>query len=215
MIRLHYSSASEYVRKVMVVAIENGLADQIELIKDKKDLEQHNPLLKRPALVTADGMAIIDSPVICEYLDSLGGRGLYPPAGPSRWKAMTQQALADGIMEAITAIRVDRAYHAGQESQLWQHRQLLKIVQGFDAFESQAKSGALDGPVTIGHVTVGVLCEYADFQFAVFDWRSGRPSLAGWQRTFAQRPSMQATIPKQPPGRPSALTPEAVGVRKG
>lgn len=206
MMRLHHSPASEYVRKVMVAAKELGLDDRIELISDKRDLEKHNPLLKRPALIVEDGLAIIDSPVICEYLDTLAGGRLIPPPGPARWTALTQEALADGVMEAITAIRVDRAFH-DSPSQEWHARQMTKIVQGFEAFEMQAASGSLDGDVTIGLITIAVLCEYVDFAFAEFDWRLGRPSLARWHAAFSQRPSMTSTRPYQQQGRASALPP--------
>jgi hypothetical protein len=41
-----------------------------------------NPLSKVPALVTKDGTAIYDSPVICEYLDTIGAAApLFPPTG--------------------------------------------------------------------------------------------------------------------------------------
>lgn len=206
MMRLHYSPASEYVRKVMVTAKELGLVDRIELIEDKKDLGQHNPLLKRPALITAEGFAIINSPVICEYLDTLGGGKLIPPSGMVRWKALTQEALADGIMEAITAIRVDRAFHDAP-SREWHDRQMLKIGQGFDALDGLARTDDLAGPVTIGQITIAVACEYVDFAFAEYDWRAGHPHLQAWQADFSRRPSMLATRPMQPPGRASALAP--------
>lgn len=204
MMRLHHSPASEYLRKVMVAAKELGLEDRIDLIGDKQDLEKHNPLLKRPVLIADDGMAIIDSPVICEFLDILAGGRLIPPPGPARWVALTQEALADGVMEAITAIRVDRAFH-DTPSQEWRERQMTKVVQGFDAFEAQAAGGRLDGAVTIGLITIGVLCDYVDFAYAEFQWRSGRPALANWEAAFAQRPSMASTRLRQPPGRISAL----------
>jgi glutathione S-transferase len=39
--------------------------------------------------------------VICEYLDSVGdGPKMFPPAGKARWKALRQEALVDGILEA-------------------------------------------------------------------------------------------------------------------
>jgi len=193
--KLHYTPESQYVRKVMATAIENGLVDKIELIKDKKDLEKHNPLLKRPALITDDGNCIIDSPVICEYLDTLGDNKVIPAIGPARWKALTQEAVADGIMEAATAIRHDAAYHE-HLSPKWQERQMLKVNQGFDLFESQAASGVLNGAVTIGHLTIGIMCGYIDYRFSDWNWRNGRPELAAWYEEFSKRPSMALTVPK-------------------
>src|ERR1700761_5701597 len=114
--KLHHSMASQFVRKVMATAIELDLDSRLELIPDKKDLEKHNPLLKRPALITDEGDYIIDSPVICAYLDSLVGGRLIPSETRAHWKAQSLEALADGVMDAIGAIRVDRANHPGHES---------------------------------------------------------------------------------------------------
>ena len=39
--------------------------------------------------------------MICGYIDSIGsGPKLFPPAGPARWKALCQEALGDGILDA-------------------------------------------------------------------------------------------------------------------
>ena len=54
-----------------VCAAERGLADDIELIiamtgDQTSGLAADNPLEKVPTLITDDGMALYDSPVICD-----------------------------------------------------------------------------------------------------------------------------------------------------
>ena len=88
--RLFYSATSPYVRKVIVCALACGNWDQITRIETNPhaspaDLLASNPLSKVPCLVTQDGFALFDSPVICEYLDAVGGGSLFPPPGPARW----------------------------------------------------------------------------------------------------------------------------------
>jgi glutathione S-transferase len=103
--KLYHSPASPYVRKVMVVAQEAGLLDRIEVatvtttpMAPDAAVAAANPVKKIPALVTDDGMALFDSPVICEYLDSLNsGRKLFPD-GKARWEALCLQAAADGLL---------------------------------------------------------------------------------------------------------------------
>ena len=57
----------------------------------------------RPTLMTPDGLALYDSPVICEYLDSVGSAPkLFPAVGPARWKALQLQAL--GWAQAATCL---------------------------------------------------------------------------------------------------------------
>ncbi len=78
--KLHWSPRSPFVRKVMIVAHERGVADRItcvrtvaETTKPHAELMKDNPLSKIPTLVLDDGMVLYDSAVICEYLDSLDG----------------------------------------------------------------------------------------------------------------------------------------------
>jgi glutathione S-transferase len=100
--KLAYSPASPYVRKVTACAIKRGIDKQIERMKistTDPELLKYNALSKVPTLITDDGAYLFDSPVICEYLDSIGSAPkLFPPPGPARWKALTQEALADGIL---------------------------------------------------------------------------------------------------------------------
>ena len=102
--KLTASGASPYVRKAFACAIARGIDGRIEpwtIGSADPVLAKDNPLAKVPTLVTDDGMALYDSPVICEYLDSIGDAPkLFPPAGPARWKALQQEALADGILDA-------------------------------------------------------------------------------------------------------------------
>ena len=60
--KLHWSPRSPYVRKVMIVAHETGLADRLERVrsvvamsKPNLDVMRDNPLGKIPTLVTDDG----------------------------------------------------------------------------------------------------------------------------------------------------------------
>ena len=73
--KIAYSAASPYVRKVMACAIARGLNDRIERLKigtTDPALLAFNPLSKVPTLITDAGMSLYDSPVICQYLDSIG-----------------------------------------------------------------------------------------------------------------------------------------------
>ena len=110
--KLYYGATSSFSQKVRAAAIECGVADRIELILIKTmnhdpALARHNPLVKVPALITDDGFALFDSPVICEYLDSLQpDHRLIPPSGQDRWRVLRRQALGDGLMESLIFIGV-------------------------------------------------------------------------------------------------------------
>src|SRR3954447_8711164 len=107
--RLHWSPRSPFVRKVMVTAHELGLADRIDCVRTvvrmtqlNRDLLPENPLSKIPTLVLPDGTVLIDSVVICEYLDAVaGGDILFPPAGAERWTALARHALGNGLLDIL------------------------------------------------------------------------------------------------------------------
>jgi glutathione S-transferase len=72
-VKLLWSSRSPFVRKVVVVAHELGIADRILLDRvnvtakeTNAEVMRFNPLNKIPTLVLDDGSIMIDSPVIAE-----------------------------------------------------------------------------------------------------------------------------------------------------
>src|SRR3977135_4650373 len=109
--KLAYSAASPYVRKVNACAIARGIDKQIERWKvgtTDPALLAFNPLSKVPTLITDDGAMLYDSPVICEYLDSVGSAPkLFPAAGPPRLKGNLQQGAGARHLEATPPRRGD------------------------------------------------------------------------------------------------------------
>lgn len=200
--KLRYSPTSPYVRKVSVVALETGLDNRIERIATNvwspdTDVAAHNPLGKVPALITEGGETLFDSPVICEYLDSLhDGLKLFPPPGGARWTALRRQALGDGILDAGILMRLERGRPENEQSPSWIARQTAVVARGLDALEDEAE--ALGGPVTIGHIAIGCALGWVEYRFTDDDWRKRRPSLARWHETFARRRSMEETVPREP-----------------
>jgi glutathione S-transferase len=199
--KLHYASASPFVRKVMVVIHEHGLLDQIEInemmttpmVENPPHVAQ-NPLGKIPYLEPADGPSLYDSRVICQYLDDLAGGGLYPPA-PRHWEALTLEASGDGIMDAaVLMVYEGRCRPEDMVYPDWVEAQWRKVTRALDVLEARWM-GHLAGPVDIGHIAVGAALEYLDFRHEDRSWRAGRPALANWQEGFAKRPSMAATQP--------------------
>ena len=197
--KLFFSAASPYVRKVMVVAHETGLVDRIEKLptdvwSPATEIGGFNPLGKVPALVADDGTVLFDSPVICEYLDARAGGKLFPAPGKARWEALTLQALGDGVLDAAMLRRRESMRPQALQSEEWMARQATVVKRGLDQAETMAASWA--GAVGIGTIAMGCAVGWLDFRFSHEDWRPGRPKLAAWYAGFVKRASMQATMPK-------------------
>ncbi len=199
--KLCYSPTSPYVRKVVVCAAELGLSDRIELApsgpQNAAELRQDNPLGKVPALVTDAGEALYDSPVICEYLDSLhDGEKLFPATGDARWRALRLQALGDGVLDAALLVVMEGRRPESERSPGFVELQRRKIGDALDALEADA--GELGAALDIGAITVGCALGYLDFRLGGDGWRTGRPGLAAWYEDHARRPSMVASVPSVP-----------------
>jgi glutathione S-transferase len=203
--KLHHSVTSPFVRKVMAVAIETGLDGRLELvtptmtpIEPDADLVTDNPLGKVPCLVTAEGGALYDSRVICEYLDSLhDGPKMFPPAGRARWTALRRQAEGDGIMDAGVLGRYE-TFLRPQERRWpeWLEGQKGKFRRALDSLEGEAED--CGDTVDIGTIAIGCALGYLDFRYGDEGWRATRPRLATWFERFAARRAIATTAPVEP-----------------
>ncbi|WP_375460499.1 glutathione S-transferase [uncultured Enterovirga sp.] len=199
--KLFYSAASPFVRKVMVCAHELGIADRIDLVPSKAspvdrsaEIRTDNPLGQVPTLVTEHGMALYDSRVICEFLDGQAGGRLFG-SGEARWRAITEQALADGALGAALLARYEAMLRPEpQRWSDWSRGQMGKVADALDRFEVILPSAA--DRVDIGTITIGCALGYLDFRFPDLDWRRDHSAAAAWFAGFGERPSMAKTRPE-------------------
>lgn len=195
--KLYHSPNSPYARKVRVLAIERGIADEIELVEvSTADLNgplmKVNPLGRVPALdAGADGV-IHDSPLICEYLDG------YIATATRTGKVMdladkVLAATAQGILDAGYAARMEKTRPEQLQWQDWNDKQFGKINRMLDQVETSADK--LPNEPTIGAIALACTLEWLAFRHPEGQWLASRPKLALWANKFSQRPSMQATQP--------------------
>nr|WP_283949882.1 glutathione S-transferase [Limobrevibacterium gyesilva] len=197
---MFYSPTSPYVRKVLACAISREIDKQIELVPTNPHLSPAgllaaNPLSKVPCLLTADGVALFDSPVICEYLDSLDGAlQLFPRAGGPRWRALKLQAMADGILDAAVGRRMEQGkpQEAARDATMARHK--AAVERTLAELEKEPPHKALD----IGSISVACALGYLDLRFGAEPWRPAHPKLAAWFAAFSENPGLARTVPKDP-----------------
>lgn len=200
--RLCWSPTSPFVRKVTILAHETGLFPEIELLPKNvwaadTDIGEVNPLGKVPALILEDGTVVFDSPVILDYLDGQhGGQRMLPEHGPARLRALTVQALADGVLDALVLRLLESRRPEALRSADWTARQMRAVGRGLDQLEREAE--VFGEGLDVGKIAAIALLGYLDFRFPADDWRLGRPGLAAWFDRESRRPSFLATLPKDP-----------------
>ena len=200
--KLHWSPRSPFVRKVMIVAHEIGIAGRLERVrtmaattKPNAELMVDNPLSKLPTLVLDDGTALYDSPVICEYFDTMhDGPKLLPAESGARMTALRRQALGDGMLDFLVLWRNENMRAAEHRSE--PHVKSFSVRRDSVLAALEKEAAALEASAySIGHIALGVALSYLDFRFADYHWRKNHPRIAAWHKTFAARPAVQATEP--------------------
>lgn len=202
--KLLHGGLSPFVRKVMIVVHEKGLAERIALepspvnpLEPFAPVIAVNPLGKIPALITDDGQTLYGSTVIAEYLDSLLGAPQFFPAGAERWAALRKSVLADGLLDAGNLIRIEGLRPEGTAWDKWLSAQNTKVSNALDALEGEAADLAVASPA-IGEISLVCALGWLDVRLPQLEWRTERPVLANWFAEISQRDSIARTAPKLP-----------------
>ena len=194
--RLFMTPTSPFARKCRIVARERGLMEQVEefdarVRTPENEVLDVSPLGKVPTLAGPDGLILVDSTVICEYLDCLDGAPkLHALDAAERWRLSGDWALAEGLLESLA----------------WRTREFRRPQQerspGFVAYEGARQARVYDWleqerPEPRGRrmadIALAIALDYALYRFPEEDWRRGRPKLSAWFELEAARQAFQAT----------------------
>ena len=197
--KLYGSFTSPFVCKVRMVLLEKGLAHDL-VVEGPADAAGNvvrlNPLRAIPVLERDDGEVFFDSPMICEYLDSLNDQPrLYPASGEARWQALRWHALGQGTMEATVArfVELRKPVEKQDAATVAKHEARIAAALAFAA-ERVPASGFISGNATgIADITLAAALGYIDLRY-VHDWRGRHPKLANWFAPISQRPSFVETL---------------------
>ncbi|MEL0002684.1 MAG: glutathione S-transferase N-terminal domain-containing protein [Rhodospirillales bacterium] len=210
--KLFWTPASPFTRKVSVAAKEIGLWDKIEIIQTKwplswgyetvqftAGLAENNPVARIPTLVTDAGYPLGCSTLACQHLDRLSGGRL---SGPDPDRMWSLYAIADGLIEAQILMRAEHLRPREYRMESFLQKQRDRITRCFDAIEARADElqARNDGNLpNLAEITVAIAASYQDWREWLEDFRPGRPSLTSWYESFRMRPSMQTTEPAETP----------------
>lgn len=183
---LHGSLRSPYVRKCRIVALENeiDLPLDIHSVLDP-ETPPPSPLLRIPSLQMDDGRLLIDSRVICDYLNGMNTRTL---------EDRHLEAVADGIMDRSVSrflmVREDRQYHNRAQLERWESA----IRKTLDMLNADVPPKE---PFEIGQISLICALGYLDSRHADLNWRENRSALTDWFSDLSSRPSIRETEPPQ------------------
>lgn len=197
--KLIYSDASPYARTARIVVRELGLIEQVEEIAqhpfdNPKELIEANPLCKVPCLIDDDGMAIFDSQVIAEYLDSnFGANKSLFKAVNNDWQLRTLYSLTRGLLDTAVALQQDKMRGEGQ-SEFWQERFYGALDRGLAYLQKHLAS--YPNKFEILSINTLALVSYLRFRHPEYTRLDGFTKLGMWFDELENRPSVTQTVPK-------------------
>ena len=197
--KLYLNKPSPYARLALVVAHEKDLAGRLDLEwtdpwKNPAALSGVNPFSRVPALITDEGVALVDSACICDYFDRLGGgRALMPAELPARISTLRKYGLARTLTDATFGAVVQRRFGSPGSEPALAARWIAAAGSALDAMEQDSAIGGSASAPDLGDLALAVGLGYIDFRLKEVAWQQDRPKLAGWFKAMNARPSMQAT----------------------
>ena len=197
--RLLYTPNSPFARKARVLIRERDATAYVDEeiaqpLENPPALREANPLGKVPVLLVPGQDPIIDSPVIVEYLDcNLPGNSSLPKTGTARWRALGQQAIGDGILDAAFSIVAEKGRKDATVSAFWLDRWCVAIMSGVALLET--KAAELARVPDVGSISIACALDYLDFRHPDLNWRSSAPLLTTWHEHAVARSSFLETRP--------------------
>lgn len=196
--KLYYSPASPFARKVRISAILLGLENEVSLetvdVYNDNSYSAVNPLVKVPTLQTREGLLLTNSPFIMEYLDSLSASLKMIPTDSTRWQALQLQSIADGIMEAAVLRRLESLRTPDKQDPKFDQRQKQKIANGLHYFENNMS--LLQTKWSVSEVSLCCAIGYLNYRFGSESWLAEFPKLTRWYAEASKLDHVARTMVK-------------------
>jgi len=195
--RLYITQTSPFARKARIVARERGLEGQVEefdarVRTDANEVLDVSPLGKVPTLTGPEGLMLVDSTVICEFLDRLAGPPVLHGADwPGRLALSQDWALAESLLESLAWRTREFRRPESERSPAFIAYEGARQERVYDWLEANAPD---PDARQIAHIGLAVALDYGLYRFPDEDWRPTRPRLAAWFEAECARSAFQATI---------------------
>lgn len=195
--KLFYTDSSPYAACVKAVINEHNCHNQVEMIMthpfdNQPAFVEANPLAKVPCLID-QGEAILDSEVICDYLDAnLSGGILFEPIYAD-WRLKTLYSMCSGLIDTCVGLRQeDMREQEGTRSPFWVER--YQTAVGRTLLQIEAKLGLFPQHITILHITLYCALLYLDFRHPTLKWRQNHPQLNAWLDHWCSHDSLKSIV---------------------
>ena len=170
--KLYGGFGSPFTRRVGTTLLLYNLKHEHLVLRanvpeELEQLKKFNPLARVPALETDDGMALVDSVTILDYLDRLVGPdgALTPSTGAVRTQMLSLIGIAAGAVEKSVSCYYEEGVNAKRPTDKiyrpWVDKMYEQTKDGLEAIESMVKGPWIMGN-KITQADVSLVC-FLDF----------------------------------------------------
>jgi glutathione S-transferase len=170
--KLYGGFGSPFTRRVGTTLLLYNLKHEHLVLRanvpeELEQLKTFNPLARVPALETDDGMALVDSVTILDYLDRLVGPdgALTPSTGAVRTQMLSLIGIAAGAVEKSVSCYYEEGVNAKRPADKiyrpWVDKMYEQTKDGLEAIESMVKGPWIMGN-KITQADVSLVC-FLDF----------------------------------------------------
>jgi glutathione S-transferase len=194
---------SPYVRRVaiaLIIAKTPFIHRPISLFRHIDQFSKFNPLLKAPTLLTDDGVALMDSSLILDYLAGVdsGIAALTPSKAPERLEALRATGLALTVMEKAVQRHYERMLRpAEKQHEPWVDRVMGQLSAGLSAMDAELPgSGWISGELGLADITVACAFGFTHALLADVVETSRYPNLGAFCARAEALPPFRAAPPE-------------------
>jgi glutathione S-transferase len=194
---------SPYVRRVaiaLIIAKTPFIHRPISLFRHIDQFSKFNPLLKAPTLLTDDGVALMDSSLILDYLAGVdsGIAALTPSKAPQRLEALRATGLALTVMEKAVQRYYERMLRpAEKQHEPWVDRVMGQLSAGLSAMDAELPGSAwISGELGLADITVACAFGFTHALLADVVETSRYPNLGAFCARAEALPPFRAAPPE-------------------
>lgn len=153
---------SPYVRRVAISAKCLGITlehESVSVFRHFEQFQQINPVVKAPTLILDDGVVLMDSTLILDYLESASGKSLLPKEFPQRAQALRLIGLSLAACEKAVQLYYERNLRPAEiQYQPWVERVEGQLAAAFTALEKELELRELpvDGSLAQDGISLAV-----------------------------------------------------------
>ena len=164
---------SPYVRRVAISAKCLGIGlehESVSVFRHFERFQQINPVVKAPTLILDDGVVLMDSTLILDYLEAASGKSLLPTELGQRVHALRLIGLSLAACEKAVQLYYERNLRpADIQFQPWVKRVESQLAAAFTALEQELVKTGLPTDGTLDQTGISLAVAWSFTNLVVPD----------------------------------------------